>query len=55
MDKKFSKGFMQDLAYLMDCCAENDTDNLELNFDFNGIELQVYIEFSAIKRGGMND
>lgn len=47
MNKDFSKGFMHDIADLLDCCMENETDHLELDFDFNGKVLKVDITFSV--------
>ena len=49
MNREFSEGFIQDLRYLLEQCVLNETDNLELSLDFNGTELQVYMEFSARK------
>jgi len=46
MDKEFSKEFMQDLGDLLEYCAENNTDTLELDFDVNGKPLKVEITFS---------
>lgn len=53
MDKEFSKGFMQDLADLLDYCRENETDNLALEFTINGTVLVMDMTFSV--RGGEND
>ena len=55
MTKTFSEGFMQDLVTLLEYCVENNTDNVELNFDINGRELQVDIAFSIKEAGGMNE
>lgn len=34
MDKDFSEGFMLDIADLLECCVENNTDNVDLIFYF---------------------
>ena len=47
MDKDFSKGFMYDVADLLEYCAENNTDNVDLIFTFGDKELSVNIAFSA--------
>lgn len=47
MDKDFSKGFMHDIADLLEYCAENNTDNVDLIFCFGDKELSVNIAFSA--------
>lgn len=49
MDKNFSNGFMQDIADLLEVCMENKTDNVDLNFDINGVHLGVNITFSIRK------
>ena len=43
---EFSNGFIQDMASLLEMCMENETDNLEVEFDFNGTKLNVDITFS---------
>ena len=45
MNKKFSEGFIQGIVDLMELCVENETDNVDLNFEFNGKKLQVSILF----------
>lgn len=52
MNKDFSDGFMQDLASLLEYCAENKTDFLELHFNINGTELNVDMMFSVVKKEG---
>lgn len=47
MDKEFSDGFMQDLAYLLELCMKNKTDSMELDFDYSGLHLKVDISFSV--------
>lgn len=49
MDKEFSDGFMQDIAYLLELCMKNNTDNIELNFNIGGKELNMDITFSVRK------
>ena len=49
MDKNFSNGFMQDIADLLEACMENKTDNVDLDFEINGIHLGVNITFSIRK------
>lgn len=46
MDKEFSEGFMHDIADLLTICTENNTDNMELEFDVAGKTLNVSITFS---------
>ena len=46
MDKDFSEGFMHDIADLLECCKENNTDNVDLKFNFEDLELKVNITFS---------
>ena len=46
MDKDFSEGFMHDIADLLECCKENNTDNVGLKFTFEDLELKVNITFS---------
>ncbi len=41
MDKDFSEGFMLDIADLLECCVENNTDNVDLIFTFRDKELSV--------------
>lgn len=36
MDKKFSEGFMHDIADLLEICSGGNTDTIELSFDVNG-------------------
>ena len=52
MDKEFSNEFMQELANLLEYCAENKTDSLELHFNINGTELKVDMTFSVVKEEG---
>lgn len=47
MDKDFSEGFMHDIADLLEYCAENNTDNVDLIFCFGDKELSVNIAFST--------
>ena len=49
MDKDFSEGFMHDIADLLEYCAENNTDNVDLTFTFGNKELNLNITFSAIQ------
>lgn len=51
MNKKFSEGFMHDMADLLEVCTKGKTDTVELDFDINGNQLNVEITFS-IKKGG---
>lgn len=44
--KKFSEGFLHDMADLIDLCMENDTDNLEVKIPINGKTLNIEICFS---------
>lgn len=46
MDKNFSEGFMHDIADLLEDCKENNTDSVDLKFDFEDLELNVNITFS---------
>ena len=46
MDRIFSVGFMNDIADLLERCKENNTDNVELEFTFEDLELIVDITFS---------
>lgn len=54
MNKKFSEGFMHDMADLLEVCMKGKTDTVELDFDINGNQLNVEITFS-IKRGGAEE
>ena len=54
MNKKFSKDFMNDIADLLELCMENNTNNIELNFNINGRELNIDITFSIIKNDVLN-
>lgn len=54
MNKKFSEGFMHDIADLLEVCIKGKTDTVELDFDINGNQLNVEITFS-IKRGGAEE
>lgn len=54
MDKKFSEGFMLDMADLMEVCMKGKTDTVELDFDINGEQLNVEITFS-VNKGGESD
>lgn len=46
MNKEFSEGFMHDIADLLKMCSDNNTDNMELEFDIGGKTLNVNITFS---------
>lgn len=46
MDKDFSEGFMHDIADLLENCMENNTDNVDLKFNFEDLELNVNLTFS---------
>lgn len=46
MDKEFTEGFMHDLADLLESCMKNKTDNVDLTFDINNVNLCVNITFS---------
>ena len=54
MDKEFSEGFMNDIADLLKFCMKNNTNNIELNFNINGRELNIDITFSIIKNDVLN-
>ncbi|SHK34354.1 hypothetical protein [Hespellia stercorisuis] len=45
MEKEFSEGFMHNIADLLDICAKNNTDNVDLEIDVNGRTLKVNITF----------
>lgn len=47
MNKTFSQGFIHDIAELLDICIENNTDNVDLNFNFDGKMFKLNITFSA--------
>lgn len=47
MNKKFSDGFMQDLADLLEICVNNGTDSIDLGFEINGQRLNAAIIFSV--------
>ena len=47
MDKDFSEGFTHDIADLLELCKENNTDNVELSFNFGDKVLNVNITFSV--------
>ena len=47
MNREFSEGFMNDIAYLMQMCLENKTDNVDLTFEIDGCTLGVNITFSV--------
>lgn len=49
MDKEFTEGFMHDVADLLERCAGNNTDNVDLIFTFGDKELNVNITFSIIQ------
>lgn len=51
MNKKFSDGFMLDMADLLEICMDNRTDSIDLDFDINGQRLNIEITFS-VKEGG---
>lgn len=42
MDKDFSESFMHDIAELLDFCKESKTDNVDLKFAFEDLELNVF-------------
>lgn len=46
MNREFSKEFMNDLAYLLELCTNQNTDTVELCFDINGKKLNVEMIFS---------
>lgn len=46
MEREFSEGFMHDIADLLQACLENNTDNVELSFNTNGIKWSIDITFS---------
>ena len=46
MNREFSKEFMDDLAYLLELCANQNTDTIELCFDINDKKLNVEMIFS---------
>ena len=46
MNREFSKEFMDDLAYLLELCANQNTDTIELRFDINDKKLNVEMIFS---------
>ena len=54
MNKKFSEGFMHDMADLLEACMKGNTDTVELDFDINGNQLNIEITFS-IKEGGAEE
>lgn len=43
--RKFSEGFIKDLGYVLECCKENNTDNISLELDINGKTLIADIQF----------
>lgn len=47
MDKNFSREFMHDIADLLEYCKENHTDNVDLTFTLDDLELNVNIAFSV--------
>lgn len=46
MNREFSKEFMNDLAYLLELCSNQNTDTIELRFDINDKKLNVEMIFS---------
>ena len=51
MNKEFSEGFMQDIAELLELCADNEIDGVELDFNINGKTLTLDLTFS-VREGG---
>lgn len=47
MNREFSNGFIQDLAFLLEECKKGNTDSIELQFDVNGNKLIADITFKA--------
>ena len=47
MDKDFLEGVMHDIADLLEYCAENNTDNVDLIFTFGDKKLNLNITFST--------
>lgn len=45
-DRNFSEGFMKDIADMLRYCVENNTDNVDLEFNINGKMLNVNLSFS---------
>ena len=54
MDKKFSEGFMHDIADLLEICSEGNTDAIDLSFDVNGKKLNVEMIFSVVSSKEQN-
>ena len=46
MNREFSKEFMNDLAYLLELCSNQNTDTIELCFDIKDKKLNVEMIFS---------
>ena len=46
MTHEFSEDFIHTLGYLLEACAKNNTDSVDLHFDINGKRLNVGMTFS---------
>ena len=55
MTHEFSEDFIHTLGYLLEGCAKNNTDTIELHFDINGTKLSVEMTFKIDEDGGRHD
>ena len=47
MTKKFSPEFQHDIADLLECCQENETDSLTITMHYGELDLDIDITFSV--------
>ena len=43
--KEFSDGFMQDIAYLLEWCMNNKTDNITITLNYGERDLEIDMDF----------
>ena len=55
MTHEFTDGFMYTLGYLLETCAKNNTDTVELHFGINGTKLSVEMTFKIDEDGERHD
>ena len=55
-NKEFSKGFTNDIFYLMHECVKNKTDGCTVTLELPNFDLDIQMVFIAKKKkGGQND
>ena len=55
MNREFSDGFMQDIAELLELCANNETDGVELTFNIKGKALTLDLTFTVNEDGAEDE